>query len=234
MELFHDREQGYWHDRRSSWTKLREEAKKNVGRLYDGALGNVQVLAIPLLILPWVLWKDRRMRLLVLALLLFGLALLSETFMYPHYAAPAAGLVLAIIMAHLRWLWRIDRPVGRLLVRVTVAVFMLWSLFWWMGFYQWPQEPEAWQARRHWAETEFLASRAGRHLVMVRYGDHNVHEEWVYNRADLDEARVIWARELPDPASNRRLLEAFAGRQVWLVEPENWNGPLPYDPRWAE
>ena len=148
--------------------------------------------------------------------------------MFPHYASPAAAVVLAIIVILLRWLWRIDPRIGRLLARVSLAVFALWCLFWWIGFFNWKQDPESWQARRHRVETDLLGEREGNHLVFVRYGDHNVHEEWVYNRADLPGAKVIWARELPDGASNQRVVDAFPGRTVWRVEPENWRGPVPY------
>jgi hypothetical protein len=60
----------------------------------------------------------------------------------------------------------------------------------------------------------------GLHLAFVRYKpDHNYHEEWVYNAADIDSARVIFAREM-DPASDREIKEYFKDRQVWLVEPD--------------
>jgi murein tripeptide amidase MpaA len=76
-----------------------------------------------------------------------------------------------------------------------------------------------------------LRERGGRHLVLVRYRDHNqpvlINNEWVYNAAEIDQSQVVWAREL-DPEHNRRLLEYFKDRQVWLVNPDDASvAPLP-------
>jgi hypothetical protein len=62
-----------------------------------------------------------------------------------------------------------------------------------------------------------LEQTPGRHLVIVRYGpNHPLQEEWVYNRADIDAARVVWAREM-DPQEERKLLEYFKDRRVWVL-----------------
>lgn len=63
-----------------------------------------------------------------------------------------------------------------------------------------------------------LNALPGRHLVIVRYGPaHNVEGEWVYNRAHIDDAKIVWAREIPG-ISLDPLLDYFRNRQVWLVE----------------
>jgi hypothetical protein len=52
----------------------------------------------------------------------------------------------------------------------------------------------------------------------VRYRpDHDYFEEWVYNRAFIDGASVVWAREMDD-AGNRELTRYFDTRHVWLVD----------------
>ena len=54
-------------------------------------------------------------------------------------------------------------------------------------------------------------------LVIVRYdARHNPHHEWVYNGANIDGTRVVWAREL-DPAADRKLLSYFSDRNHWLL-----------------
>ena len=56
--------------------------------------------------------------------------------------------------------------------------------------------------------------------MIVRYPpDHNVRHEWVYNEADIDDAKVVWAREM-DQTSNRELPRYFQSRRVWLLEPD--------------
>jgi hypothetical protein len=64
-----------------------------------------------------------------------------------------------------------------------------------------------------------LSAMDGKQLAIVRYRpDHNaVMNEWVYNRADIDGAKVVWAHEM-DAVANRQLIEYFRGRRAWLVE----------------
>jgi hypothetical protein len=65
-----------------------------------------------------------------------------------------------------------------------------------------------------------LDRKPGKHLVIVRYGENNVPgEEWVYNSADIDGAKVVWARQM-DSMSDHRLLEYYWDRQAWLLEPD--------------
>jgi hypothetical protein len=77
-----------------------------------------------------------------------------------------------------------------------------------------------------------LSRTPGKHLIMVRYEeDHNIHDEWVYNGAEIDSAKVLWAREL-DEEQNAMLFAYFKDRQIWLVEPDTDNSELiPYQPR---
>jgi hypothetical protein len=65
-----------------------------------------------------------------------------------------------------------------------------------------------------------LDSEPGKHLVLVRYRPgHDAMREWVFNEPDIDSSRVVWAREL-DEHSDRHLIRYFAGRRVWLAEPD--------------
>ena len=46
--------------------------------------------------------------------------------------------------------------------------------------------------------------------------DHDCHCEWVYNRANIDAARVVWAREI-SPVEDQRLREYYPNRKSWVV-----------------
>ncbi len=60
----------------------------------------------------------------------------------------------------------------------------------------------------------------GRLLVFVRYWpQHLFQDEWVYNGADIDGQRVVWARDLGD-VENEKLLRYYPGRRSLLLEPD--------------
>ena len=65
-----------------------------------------------------------------------------------------------------------------------------------------------------------LAALPGEHLVLVRYSkDHNSGEEYVYNDADIDHSKTVWAREIPGMDLGP-LFHYFRNRDVWLYEPD--------------
>lgn len=74
-----------------------------------------------------------------------------------------------------------------------------------------------------------LAALPGEHLVLVRYSkDHNPGEEYVYNEANIDHAKTVWAREIPG-MDLKPLFDYFRNRDVWLYEPDKDNeGVSPY------
>ena len=65
-----------------------------------------------------------------------------------------------------------------------------------------------------------LEQLPGPQLAIVRYTPgHNPLDEWIFNRADIDASKVVWARE-GDAATNSELLRYYHARQAWLIEPD--------------
>jgi hypothetical protein len=189
------------------------------------------LLLAPLVLLPW-LWRHRRSRFpIVLGLVALGGCALT-TFLLPHYAAPFSALLLLLLVQCLRLL-RVTRGRGRAVGRFAVAALLrAW-------FYAWvviavvagaaqthAQRLHPWYLVKRDIEQQ-LESLPGRHLVFVHYEKfHSPHAEWVYNRADIDGAKVVWAREV-SPAQDTALQRYFCSRSVWVVRPD---APPPVKP----
>ncbi len=147
-------------------------------------------------------------------------AILSEAWSLPHYAAPASSLAILLVVESLRQArpakWR-GRRVGRFLVRATLPLLLVSALASFaLGKYR---DPPNWSQDRHKIECSLNQSE-GNHLVIVRYDPALLHpDEWIFNRADIDSAKVVWAREI-DPRSNTKLIEYFKDRHIWLLEPD--------------
>ena len=183
-------------------------------------------LTIPLLIALFARgWKVRTMWCAL------GLSIAWSLFyprILPNYVAPATGLFFALASFGLLRMagWRPrGRPLGALLA-VGLCVgsaaagareLHTWYLYGGLK----PLAPRADAARQ-------LERAPGFHLVFVRYGaHHSLHDEWVYNRADIDRAKVVWANDLGEER-NRQLIRYLGGRQVWLVRPDDGARLEPY------
>ncbi len=185
----------------------------------------------PLIMLPRAV-RDRRVRFLVAASIVFGAGLGLNAWLFPHYVAPLACALYAILlqaMRHLR-IWRPGhRPFGLAVVRmIPLVCLLLAGLRLYAGplnlsIPRWPTmwygtEPLGLPRARVQAQ---LGSYAGPQLAIVRYTpDHAPFDDWVYNAADIDKSKVVWARE-PDAGDSSDLLRYFHGRTVWLVEPDS-------------
>jgi hypothetical protein len=175
---------------------------------------------------------DRRTRLLMVCLIPLTAGMLVETWLIPHYLAPftAAFYVLGLQAArHLRVWHPGGKPVGLTLVRASVTICILLAAVRCGAdplHLDLSSRPEtAWFGSRDFGQARAqvetrLEAQPGQQLVLVRYSPHHDSlDEWVYNAADIDGSKVIWAREM-SPAEDRELLDYYKDRKVWLVEPD--------------
>jgi hypothetical protein len=234
IEYRHREIERYWRE----WGRERHLAQQSVSAFLPATVGKLVYLlyfflgagALALVLLPQVL-RDRWM---VFAGTV-GLAVMGVSFFtkgtYPHYVAPATGLLVALLVQSLRALSgrdRIWRYTGSNLVRVILASALL-STAVLVGVRAASDSKATLDFGR---ERERLLSKleqdGNEHLVIVRYGPgHNVHREWVYNRANIDAASVVWARDMGEQ-KNRTLLEYYEAREVWLLEVDTTAVLKPY------
>jgi hypothetical protein len=185
-------------------------------------------LTVPLLFLPQIVKRDRRMRALIIVGGVSLIALAADAWFYAHYLAPIACLLFAIVVQGIRHLrvWRRQKGLflARAIPAICVAMIAVRLLAQPLGLQFPPAWPMTWYhtAAGNVARARVLArlnAMDGKQLAIVRYGPdhHAAMNEWVYNHADIDGAKVIWARDM-DAADNRELLQYFHDRSAWLVE----------------
>lgn len=236
MRDFYRRELTEFEEKRTISGALRFSVEKVIA-LWTFFLG--PALTIPLLAFPAIL-RDRKIRFFLAALAFFLLGLAVETWTMPHYFSPAMGLLYIVVvqcMRHLRlWRWR-AQPVGTALVRlapITCAAMIVLRVV--APAANAPVEPP-WPRgdMERAAIVRTLTQTPGQHLVIVRYGSsatgqHNLNREWVYNAADIDTSKVVWARDMGE-SRNEELIRYFNYRRVWVVNEDDTPPRLePYKP----
>jgi hypothetical protein len=180
------------------------------------------LLTIPLLMLGRM-WKRRPT--LVIASLGAVAAVLLEGASSPHYIAPATAALIAIVIEGCRYL---DGMKIRLAPVLIAAMALLIALR--IGLeqagapYTQKLNYQSWCCRVQGNQnkgrmTAELERMPGNHLVFVKAKtDPNNLFQWIYNDADIDGSRIVWARDM-GAERNAELEKYFAGRKVWMVDP---------------
>jgi hypothetical protein len=192
------------------------------------------VLTIPLIMLGRV-WRRRRM---LFAGAAGGIAaILLEGAASPHYLAPAAAVLIAILVECCRHVRAARVRIVPLLPVVMIVVLALRIGAQQAGLpYTQKLNFQTWCCRVEGNQnkpriTAEVAQNPGKHLVFVRAKTDPANLfQWIYNGADLDGSRFVWARDLGD-SENARLAAYMTGRRVWMVNPNVEPATLePYDP----
>lgn len=204
----------------TDWQHAKKVSKEKVVHFgvtyfWPGAL-----LVLPAL--PFVL-LDRTMKIFWATLAVSAAGLFAVVWSQSHYAAPLTCVFYGLLVQgvrHLRTMRISSSHFGIVLSRV---MFLLLLLDTGTNLCYQVCDPLEFACKGNYSRAaivEKLQHLDGKHLVIVRYTDfHDPHWEWVFNGADIDGGKILWARDM-GPEQNEKLLTYFKDRKVWLLQPE--------------
>jgi hypothetical protein len=200
-----------------------------------------------LLIVPCALalWRNE-MRAVLLSVLFVSAGLFVQLWLpQPHYAAPAAGALILALLFTVRHFRNSPSAYAIWGSRAVVAVLAVWMInpvaealrnpfsispnLPGPGLANIPPDPLPLEIQRASIESK-LNALSGKQLIIVHYPYmYAPWVEWVFNDADLDQAHVLWARDM-GYLENKELLNYYSDRQVWYtVRGDSAPVILPYD-----
>jgi hypothetical protein len=189
-------------------------------------------LALPAFL---VALREYRFAWAALTIVTFSLGANFYPYFYSHYIAALTCLFILISVVGLerlsQWVIRGNR-IGEECTRILLFLCAAHFVFWY-GVHRLGDEEiiaamtpyETGDAINHGdpqgriAIDRALAAYPGVQLVFVRYWPQHQFQEWVHNPADIDHARIVWARDLGQE-ENQKLLRYYPRRTAWLLEPD--------------
>jgi len=174
--------------------------------------------------------RERRFQWVALTLALFALGTNFFPAFQLHYVAAVTCLFVLVSVVGLERIARRLPEAARVVALLCAAQFVFWySLHAFFDTAEWSaavRRYETWDSINHGnPERRIFVNRQldrvpGKVLVFVRYSPRHIfQDEWVYNRAAIDQARIAWARDLGD-AENQRLLRYYPDRTALVLEPD--------------
>ncbi len=155
--------------------------------------------------------REWRFAWVAVTLAIFALGVNYYPFFEVHYLGALTCLFVLASISGLERLSALHADAARLIVYLCFAHFT----FWYARSFNDHAAPD-----RRTAVIQQLSSAPGQQLVFVRYWPQHIFQnEWVYNDADIDQARIVWARDLGS-SEDQKLLHYYPGRTAWLLEPD--------------
>jgi hypothetical protein len=174
-------------------------------------------------------FRDSRYAWVLLTLLVFALGINFFPAFQLHYLGSVTCLFVLMSVAGLREIGRWSPEAARLVLFLCAIHFVFWYGLHFLEDEEFARSMiryETWDSINHQnperriVVNQQLAEIPGQVLVFVRYSPRHIfQDEWVYNEASIDSARIIWARDL-GPQENDKLRAVYPGREVLLLEPD--------------
>jgi len=153
------------------------------------------------------------------------LGLMMATYSLLHYWAPIVALNYYFAVQALRLWSRRDRRLKPFIVPVIFCLVVMLLTITTSRRIRAENNPLAPQTQ-HANLLAHLRAQPGKQVVLVKdgrqkSGDH----EWIYNEADIDRAKVVWAHDM-GTTENCKLVEYFKDRVIWSLTIERDDAPV--------
>ncbi len=214
LAYFHGKVERYMHERHNTLGGFSKATAGKIARFGIFFFG--PIYGIVLLLAAGSLLADRLARMAAAPVALAATAGLAKFNAPPHYQAAITGLVVLLIVLGLRSLQGKRRLglEGSALVRLLLGLSFVGFLG---GIAFSVRNAETTQQSNRRQSERMVEAEPGEHLVLVRFGPKMGNgDEWLFNAADLEGSRILWARD-SSPEARQELLEHYPDRKVWLL-----------------
>lgn len=217
LRRFHESDELPVYQKQRSLTGFIEAARDKVLSLARWYLRPIP-LVIALLAAMFTLRRRLNWLALLVCIWLPIAHMLLSPWMRIQYMAPAMAFFVALVAVGLHRLERLRLgrfPVGAAMVAAVLIAHAHTAVSFAVSYNRRPPPPPGSERAQFVSE---LLQQPGKHLVIVRYSpSHPPTVEWVYNAADIDASRIVFAREV-NPNGDQPLMDYFKDRRIWLLE----------------
>ncbi len=226
LKEFHTIYEPFFYTEKHSWIGF-AKVNLNAWLAYAYLAGNVFLIPLIVNLRALTRWALRNpwARTAFITYVVVMLGLMMATYSLLHYWAPIVALNSYFIVQALRLWSRRDRRLKPFIVPgifCLVAVLLTITTSRRIREENNPLAPQI----QHANLLTHLRAELGKHVVLVKddrqkSGDH----EWIYNEADIDRAKVVWAHDM-GTTENCKLVEYFKDRVIWSLTIERDDAPV--------